>query len=239
MNDVIDADADRRHPVKRMRPVAAGVVPIPLALTVGAILVAASLVTADLLAGWHLTVVMAVYAAVNVAYSLELKHEPVLDLVAVSAGFVLRAIAGGVATNVPLSNWFLIVASFGSLLVVTGKRAGEKQLLDDNQTDHATVRQTLASYTPSYLRSVWTLSAAVTATAYCLWAFERASQVHPGHSPIWFELSIVPFVVALLHVLRLIDSGQGAAPEDLALHDHRLQLYGVCWVGLFAIGAYA
>ncbi len=239
INDVIDVDADRRHPVKRSRPVAAGAVPIPLALTVGALLMAASLVAADLLAGWHLGVVMAVYVAVNIAYSLELKHEPVLDLVAVSAGFVLRAIAGGVATNVPLSNWFLIVASFGSLLVVTGKRAGEKQLLDDNHTDHATVRQTLASYTSSYLRSVWTLSAAVTVTAYCLWAFERASQVHPGHHPIWFELSIVPFVVALLHVLRILDSGRGAAPEDLALHDHRLQLYGVCWIGLFAVGAYA
>jgi decaprenyl-phosphate phosphoribosyltransferase len=238
VNDVIDAGADRRHPVKQLRPVAAGVVPVPLALTVGAILLAASLVTADLLAGWHLILVMAVYAAVNIAYSLELKHEPVLDLVAVSAGFVLRAIAGGVATNVTLSNWFLIVASFGSLLVVTGKRAGEKQLLDDNGTDEASVRQTLASYTSTYLRSVWTLSAAVTVTAYCLWAFERASQVHPGHHPIWFELSIVPFVVALLHVLRLLDSGKGAAPEDLAVHDHRLQLYGVCWVGLFAIGAY-
>ena len=122
---------------------------------------------------------------------------------------------------------------------MTGKRAGEKQLLDDNRTDHAGVRQTLASYTSSYLRSVWTLSAAVTVTAYCLWAFERASQVHPGHHPIWFELSIVPFVIALLHVLRLLDSGHGAAPEDLAVHDHRLQVYGLCWVGLFAVGAYA
>ena len=73
---------------------------------------------------------MAIYAVVNVAYSLGLKNEPILDLAAVSAGFVLRAIAGGVATGVPLSNWFLIVASFGSLLVVTGKRSGEKQLLD-------------------------------------------------------------------------------------------------------------
>ena len=239
VNDVIDADADRRHPLKRLRPVAAGVVPVPLALAVGSVLMAASLVTAGLLAGWHLALVMGVYVAVNIAYSLELKHEPVLDLVAVSAGFVLRAVAGGVATNVALSNWFLIVASFGSLLVVTGKRAGEKQLLDENHTDQATVRQTLATYTSSYLRSVWTLSAAVTVTAYCLWAFERAAQVHPGHHPIWFELSIVPFVIALLHVLRLLDSGHGAAPEDLAVHDHRLQLYGVCWVGLFAVGAYA
>ena len=68
---------------------------------------------------------MGVYALVNVAYSLGLKNEPILDLAAVSAGFVLRAIAGGVATGVPLSNWFLIVTSFGSLLVVTGKRWGK------------------------------------------------------------------------------------------------------------------
>ena len=182
---------------------------------------------------------MGAYVAVQLAYSYGLKNEPILDLACVSAGFILRAVAGGVATSVPLSNWFLIVVSFGSLLVVTGKRSGEKQLLDEGDTDHAAVRQTLGLYTPSFLRSVRTLSAAVSVSAYCLWAFERASQVHPGHDPIWFQLTIIPFVIALLHVLRLLDSGAGAAPEELALRDHRLQIYGVCWVALFAIGAYA
>jgi decaprenyl-phosphate phosphoribosyltransferase len=211
-------------------------VPVPLAFAIGIGLLVASIGSAALLAGWHLAVVMTVYALVNIAYSLGLKNEPILDLVAVSAGFVLRALAGGVATGVALSNWFIIVASFGSLLVVTGKRSGEKQLLDHH---HGAVRPTLAMYTPSFLRSVRTLAAAVTVTAYCLWAFERASQVHPGHDPIWFQLSIVPFVIALLHVLRLLDSGAGAAPEELAIRDRRLQIYGLCWVALFAIGAYA
>ena len=239
LNDAIDATPDRHHPTKRHRPVASGAVPVPLAITIGIGLLAVSIGSATLLAGWHLAVVMAVYALINIAYSLGLKNEPIIDLAAVSAGFVLRALAGGVATGVALSNWFIIVASFGSLLIVTGKRSGEKQLLDHHQTDHGAVRPTLAMYTPSFLRSVRTLSAAVTVTAYCLWAFERASQVHPGHDPIWFQLSIVPFVIALLHILRLLDSGAGAAPEDLAVHDHRLQIYGLCWVALFAIGAYA
>ena len=168
-----------------------------------------------------------------------IRDRPILDLACVSAGFILRAVAGGVATSVPLSNWFLIVVSFGSLLVVTGKRSGEKQLLADGETDDATIRQTLGLYTPSFLSTVRTLSAAVTVSAYCLWAFERASQVHPGHDPVWFQLTIVPFVIALLHVLRLLDSGAGAAPEELALKDHRLQMYGAIWVALFAIGAYA
>ena len=239
LNDALDADADRNHPTKRFRPVAAGVVPVALALTLGVAMLVASVGLGAWLAGWHLSVVMGAYVAIQLAYSSGLKNEPVLDLACVSAGFILRAVAGGVATSVPLSNWFLIVVSFGSLLIVTGKRSGEKQLLDEDATDHSTVRQTLGLYTPSFLRSVRTLSAAVTVSAYCLWAFERASQVHPGRDPIWFQLTIIPFVIALLHVLRLLDSGAGAAPEELALHDHRLQIYGACWVILFAIGAYA
>ena len=239
LNDALDADADRIHPTKRFRPVAAGVVPVALAVALGIMMLVASVGFGAWLAGWHLSAVMGTYVAVQLAYSSGLKNEPILDLACVSAGFILRAVAGGVATSVPLSNWFLIVVSFGSLLIVTGKRSGEKQLLAEDDTDHTAVRHTLGLYTPTFLRSVRTLSAAVTVSAYCLWAFERARQVHPGHDPIWFQLTIIPFVIALLHVLRLLDSGAGAAPEELALHDHRLQIYGACWVILFAIGAYA
>ncbi len=239
LNDAIDAPADRLHPTKRTRPVAAGQVPVPMAIGIGVGALAVSIGLAAWLAGRDLSVVMALYAVINVGYSLGLKNEPILDLAAVSAGFVLRAVAGGVATGVVLSDWFIIVASFGSLLVVTGKRSGEKRLLADADTDDGAIRQTLGLYTPSFLRTVLTLSAGVTVTAYCLWAFERAAQVHPGHHPIWFQLTIVPFVVALLHVLRLLDSGAGAAPEELALHDRRLQIYGACWIACFAIGVYA
>jgi decaprenyl-phosphate phosphoribosyltransferase len=239
LNDAIDAPADRIHPTKRFRPVAAGVVPVPLAITVGLAMLAISIGLGQLLAGWHLALVMAIYALVNVGYSLGLKNEPILDLAAVSAGFVLRAVAGGVATGVALTDWFLIVASFGSLLIVTGKRSGEKKLLADQQADDGSIRQTLGLYTPSFLRSVRTLSAAVTVSAYCLWAFGRAAELHHGTDPIWFQLTVIPFTVALLHIMRLLDSGKGAAPEELALHDHRLQIYGVCWIALFAAGVYA
>ena len=238
LNDSIDAEADRAHPTKRNRPIAAGVVPERLGLGIGIALLVISFFLAALLAGWPLSLVMIVYGLINTFYSLGLKNEPILDLVCVSSGFVLRAVAGGVATKVPLSTWFLIVASFGSLLIVTGKRSGEKKLLADTDTEQSGVRQTLGMYSVSFLQAVRTLSAAVTVTAYCLWAFERATQVHPGHHPIWIQLTIVPFVIALLHVVRLLDSGEGAAPEELALHDHRLQIYGVVWVVLFAIGVY-
>ena len=82
------------------------------------------------------------------------------------------------------------------------------------------------------------LSAAVTVSAYCLWAFERAATVHRGQHPIWFELSIVPFVVAILHLELRFETGHGAAPEDLALGDRTLQILGLLWVVLFAVGVY-
>jgi decaprenyl-phosphate phosphoribosyltransferase len=239
LNDAMDVEADRLHPTKRFRPIAAGMVPVGWAVALAVGLLAASIVAADILAGYDLAIVMGLYAAANIGYSMGLKNEPILDLALVCAGFVLRAIAGGVATGVPLSTWFIIVASFGSLLIVTGKRSGEKHLLDGAAINQGTVRQTLELYTPEFLRAVLTLSAGVCVTAYCLWAFERASQVHDGHDPIWFQLSIIPFVIAILHIVRLLDSGKGAAPEDLAIHDHRLQMYGLSWIVLFAVATYA
>jgi decaprenyl-phosphate phosphoribosyltransferase len=239
LNDAIDAEQDRAHPSKHRRPVASGQVPVALAVSVGIGLLVVATALGGLLAGWDLALVMGLYGAINVSYSLGLRNEPILDLAAVSAGFVLRAVAGGLAVGVVLSDWFLIVTSFGSLLIVSGKRSGEKQLLDDHEADDEAVRQTLGLYTPAFLRTVRTLTAAVTVTAYCLWAFERAGELHPGHHPIWFQLTIIPFTIALLHVMRLLDSGDGAAPEELALRDRRLQIYGLSWIVLFAIGIYS
>ncbi len=236
LNDTLDASADRHHPIKRMRPVAAGDVSATVAVSMSVVLLAASVALAWLLAGWHLALVIAIYAGVSSAYSLRLKHEPVVDLACVSSGFVLRAIAGGVAAGVALSDWFLIVASFGSLLVVAGKRSAEHTDLGELRTAH---RRALGAYPPTFLRSVRLIAAAVTLTAYCLWAFERAKGIGVGHHPIWFELSIVPFVMAVLHVELRFEWGQGGAPEDLALGDHTLQLLGLIWVVLFAVGVYA
>jgi len=236
LNDAFDVAADRRHPVKQFRPVAAGEVPVPLAGVGGALLMALAIGLAWWLIGGHLALVVAIYVAVTTAYSLRLKHEPVVDLASVSAGFVLRAIAGGIATGIPLSNWFVIVSSFGSLLVVTGKRSAEHAELGELRGEH---RPTLNVYPESFLRSVRLLAAAVTVTAYCLWAFERSAQIGLGHHPIWFELSIVPFVVAVLHVELRFEQGMGGAPEELALRDHMLQVLGLMWVALVFVGIYS
>jgi 4-hydroxybenzoate polyprenyltransferase len=125
MNDAVDAEADRLHPEKRTRPVASGALTSTYALAAAALLMALGLVSAWFVARWALVLVIGIYALISIAYAFRLKREPVIELAAVASGFVLRAIAGGVATHIPLSSWFLAVASFGALFVVTGKRAGE------------------------------------------------------------------------------------------------------------------
>jgi decaprenyl-phosphate phosphoribosyltransferase len=235
LNDSLDAEADRHHPTKRHRPIASGVVPVPLALTLGIIVLAAGVACSALL-DWQLVVVMGSYVAVQFAYSYRLKHEPIFDLACVAAGFVLRAIAGGVAARVPISEWFLIVAMFGSLIMVTGKRFAEHAELGDARGSH---RATLSAYSEAFLRGVLLVASAVTVTAYCEWAFQKQAQLHIHQDPIWYQLSIVPFVLAILRYDYLVDTGHGGQPEEVVLSDRALQLVAVVWVAIFALGVYA
>ncbi len=233
INDARDAEADRLHPQKSRRPVAAGTVPVGAAWGVGIGLLGAGIGASFALAGPGLTIVVAAYVAITLAYSLWLKHEAVLDLAAVAAGFLLRAVAGGVAVGVPLSHWFLIVASFGSLFMVAGKRSAEHQELGVGRGAH---RTTLGTYSLGFLRYVRSLASAVAIAAYCLWAFEKAGPA--GHAALWFEVSIAPFVVAILRYALALEAGKGGAPEDVVLGDPALLVLGGLWVLFFSLGVY-
>jgi decaprenyl-phosphate phosphoribosyltransferase len=236
LNDSVDVDSDRHHPVKRNRPIAAGVVTIPLAVGVGVVLGLGSIGAAWALAGWRLALIVGLYALTSAAYTLYFKRVPVVELAFLASGFVLRALAGGVATHVPISTWFLAVTSFGALFVATGKRSAELRVLGDDPRLH---REALGEYTTSFLQSTLTLTAAVTVTAYCLWAFGSDGLARSiRHDTIWIQLTVVPVTLGVLHVLRLLDRGEGGAPEDLALNDRILQVLGITWVALFAAGLY-
>jgi decaprenyl-phosphate phosphoribosyltransferase len=237
LNDTLDVEADRAHPTKRNRPIAAGVVPVPAAGATAAVLALASLGVAAL-ASWQLVVLMAVYLVVQVAYCVRLKHEPVLDIAIVASGFLLRAIAGGVASGIELSQWFLLVTAFGSLFMVAGKRYSEIRLAE---AAGGTTRASLLRYTPTYLRFVWGLAASVMVTAYALWAFEiregDSATISAGGST-WSAISIVPFVLAVLRYAVDVDGGRAGAPEDIALSDRVLQVVALAWVASFALGVY-
>jgi decaprenyl-phosphate phosphoribosyltransferase len=222
INDVRDVEADREHPTKQFRPIAAGVVPEWLAYTLAVVLAAASLG----LAWWltpNLAVVMAVYIGVQLAYCFGLKHQAVVDICVVSSGFLLRAIAGGAATDTRLSQWFLLIMAFGSLFMAAGKRYAELQLAERTG---AAIRKSLESYTGTYLRFVWTLSATAVVICYGLWAFER-----DHGSAGWFSVSMVPFTIAVLRYAVDVDGGLAGEPEEIALRDRVLQALFVVWIG--------
>jgi decaprenyl-phosphate phosphoribosyltransferase len=223
VNDARDVEADRQHPTKRFRPIAAGVVPEWLAYILAVALGAASLVLS-----WQVTpnlaLVMAIYIVIQLAYCFGLKHQPVIDICIVSSGFLIRAIAGGVAAGVPLSQWFLLMMAFGSLFMAAGKRYAELQLAERTG---AKIRKSLESYTSSYLRFVWTLSATSLVLCYGLWAFERDDT--GGTS--WFVVSMIPFTIAILRYAVDVDGGMAGEPEEIALKDRVLQLLAVAWIG--------
>lgn len=225
INDVRDVESDRQHPTKRLRPIAAGELSAPLALALAAVMLAVSLAigfsTAPLLG-----VVLLTYWVLQVAYSLFAKHQPILDLAVVAAGFLLRAVAGGVAAGLPLSQWFLLVASFGSLFMVAGKRYSEMIQLGPD----AGTRASLERYTPTYLRFVWTTSASLVIMSYALWAFDLrpGSGTQLANIP-WAQVSIAPFTLAMLRYAYEVDRGEAGEPEDVVLGDRTLQLLGLCW----------
>jgi decaprenyl-phosphate phosphoribosyltransferase len=232
LNDALDVHADREHPTKRNRPVAAGHVSERAAIGVSIVLILAALGVAAPLNDGKLAAVVGGYVVLTVSYSIWLKHEPVVDLGAVAAGFVLRAIAGGMATGVEISDWFLIVAAGGSLFMVTGKRHAEQIELGEGSGAH---RSTLEEYSASYLSFVRAVAGSLTVTAYILWAFENAAKTG---DETWFRLSIVPFVLAILRYAHLIEQGRGGAPEELVLSDRVLQVLALLWAAAFAIGVH-
>ncbi len=232
LNDAADAEADRQHPRKRFRPVASGAVSPSTARGLGVVLLAAGIGLAAATGDWQPVAVVGAYVALQPLYTYVLKHVAVVDLVVISAGFVLRAVAGVVGSDVPISDWYLIVASFGSLFLAAGKRSSELRLGDD-ATAH---RRNLEAYSPAFLRLVQGVALSITLLAYCLWAFEKAA-VADVDVP-WFELSIVPFTALLLRYALAHESSDLLGPEEIVLTDRPLQAIGALWAACIGIGVY-
>ncbi|MTE12039.1 decaprenyl-phosphate phosphoribosyltransferase [Nocardia aurantiaca] len=230
VNDALDVEADRAHPTKRFRPIAAGVVPVNLAYALSAVLLIGSILL-SFTANWHLAVVMAVYIGIQLAYCFGLKHQAVLDICIVSSGFLLRAVAGGVSSDIHLSQWFLLIMAFGSLFMAAGKRYAELKIALDTG---AKIRKSLEYYTPTYLRFVWTLSATAVVVFYGLWAFEQDR----AKDTIWFAISMIPFVIAIMRYAVDVDGGEAGEPEEIALGDRVLQFLAVALIGALGVAVY-
>ncbi|MGH3622756.1 MAG: decaprenyl-phosphate phosphoribosyltransferase [Sciscionella sp.] len=230
VNDVKDVEADRLHPTKRYRPIAAGRVLPKVAVSTAVVLLAAAL-GLSVLASWQLLVVVAIYITVQLAYCFGVKHLAVIEMCVVASGFLMRAIAGGAATGIPLSQWFYLITAFGSLFMVAGKRYAEHMVAEREQAE---IRKSLKGYSASYLRFVWAMSAGVMVTAYGLWAFDIRSQF----GSMWAVVSIAPFVMAMLRYAMDVDSGNAGEPEKALLRDRTLLVLGLAWVVFIGLAVY-
>jgi decaprenyl-phosphate phosphoribosyltransferase len=229
VNDVVDADRDRLHPVKRARAIASGRLPRAHALVLAVLGVVAAEAGCLWIGEPTLAVLVTVYVAFSLMYTFVLKHIPVVELVFVAAGFVLRALGGASATRVPPSGWFLVVCSLGALLVAVAKRYTELALLGPDAAVH---RPVMRWYTPALLRLSQRVAAGVMIAAYLLWAYGQ----HGGWSRTLHLLSILPLAAALLR-FDWLTAYQPATPvEDLIARDRLMIVCELSWLTLFAGG---
>jgi 4-hydroxybenzoate polyprenyltransferase len=222
-NDIADVEADRQHPEKKNRPIASGRLPISVAWTAGILLAGITLLTGYLLAP-SFGYVIGLYFLINMAYSKWLKHIPIIDVLVISAGFVLRVGAGVTLINVErFSPWLYVVMTLLSLFLGFGKRRAELALLAQGAGSH---RKVLDGYTLPLLDQYIMIVSGTTIVAYSLYTFS-APNLPDNHS----MMLTIPFVVyTIFRYLYLIEvKHAGGAPEEIVLSDRPFQVAMILW----------
>ena len=226
INDLRDVERDKTNPTKSHRPLASGKISKNQAhLLIVLCIIAGIGLALSLNLAFQITLLC--YFIFTTSYSFGLKHQPVIELMIVALGFVMRAIGGAAATNTPISKWFLVVTAFGSLVVVTSKRLAEAESLAN-----VNVRPVIREDPLPFLRFVLATSAGVTLTGYSLWALSL------NQSTPYAAISLLPLCLGLFRYVWMVEKGSGEVPEDLLLRDPVLITSAVSIALLLAFSIY-
>ena len=230
VNDVVDAERDRRHPVKRNRPVASGALPavhaLVLAVTAALCAILAGVVIGDPL----LVATVTGYLCSSFLYSFWLKHVPYLEMLLVASGFLLRVLGGVAATHVRPSIWFLLVCSLGALGVAVAKRYTELTSLGADAVKH---RPVMRWYSPGLLRACQVGIGAAMLAMYLMWAAGESDGTRE-----WHVASALPLVLALGRFGVLTARRTVRQVEDMITRDGPMLACEVAWLSLFCAGLY-
>ena len=222
-NDLMDRSRDRRHPVKRNRPIASGKVSVPVAVAVMVLLAVVGLAVMILVEPL-LGITGGIYTLVNIGYSLGLKQVVLLDAFAVTSGYVIRAVAGAVAIDVAPSPWLFVTTGAGALFIVLGRRFAEVRLAGDSAEEQ---RSVLKDYAGPFINQLLMISAAAAWLSYTLYTVEATNL--PDNNTMLLTLPLVTF--GLFRYLYLLNnSEQAEAPEQLIVRDLPLVLSIISWV---------
>jgi len=230
VNDVADVNRDRCHPVKRNRPIAAGELPKSHALVLAAAFVAVAVAAGFAISAPWLTAAIVAYLAISFLYSMVLKHIPVLEVLFVASGFLLRVLGGAAATHVKPSGWFLLVCSLGALGVAVAKRYTELVTLGQDAIRH---RPAMRSYRPGMLRFGQYGIGALMVGCYLLWAVGEDSDARN-----WHLVSSIPLAAALGRFAILTGRRTIRPVEDLIIRDGAMLACEIGWLSLFVTGLY-
>lgn len=231
VNDIIDRESDRQHPVKRKRPIAAGQLSVQAAWIWAAALATVAIAGGFALAApltWHVGAVISGYLALMLTYTFRLKHIVLLDMMVIGGGFLLRAMAGALTVDVPISPWLYVVTALGALFLIINKRRAELTLLEAGAANH---RPILEEYSLTLLDQIGALVTASTLIAYGLYTF-TADNLPDNNS----MMLTIPFVLyGLLRYLYLVDKHEeGGSPEEVLLKDRPLQIDILLWLATAA-----
>jgi 4-hydroxybenzoate polyprenyltransferase len=227
-NDWRDIESDRAHLKKGLRPLASGLISVPAALILMCVLLAAAAVLLALSdASAKLIGVIAVYLAINAAYSLGCKHVPVVELFLVSSGFVLRLVAGGIAVNIALSPWIEIATAMIALLITAGKRRGDIQQANDaNRT-----RRSISGYNLAYLDAMLAALTGATLVVYLLFCVSDYATERFGSRVLF---TAIPVAFGIMRYVQLIMvKGEGDSPTDLVVRDTGMILTILVFLAMF------
>ena len=226
INDICDVEIDKLNDIKKYRPIASGAITKRNAVLISGLVAILGIITAASLPT-HFQWTLLIYFVITNLYSFGLKNQPVIEFTIVAFGFALRAIAGGAATHLPVTQWFLVVTGFGSLVIVVAKRIAESV-----NPLNTSKRKVLEDYPPNFLNLVLAVATAVTLTSYSLWAFSLQER-YP-----FAQISLVPVCMGLFRYIWLVNKGAGEAPEELLLKDYYLLLCALATALLLFLSVY-
>jgi len=224
INDIYDRDHDRLHPQKKFRPIASGNLSLPLAVAWCGFLLFAGILAGTLVSG-HFLLFLCAYLLIAIGYSLGWKKCPLVDLFCISAGFLLRLLAGGVAFQVTISDWLFLSVFLLSIFLSAGKRAGEQTLLGQDGGRH---RVALDGYPPGFLDGVMIFSGAAVLVTYAMYTI--------AHPYLIYTVPLCAF--GLLRYLLRVKQGEGGDPTESLLKDKTLFVVGGLWVFMIGWGLY-
>lgn len=227
LNDVLDREADRQHPVKRLRPIASGRLTPAVALGIAALL-AASGVAASFALGGRFAAIVVAYLVATVSYTFYFKHSVILDVMFLSAGFVLRVGAGVAAVDVPASEWLFLCTLLLALFLGFSKRRHELTLLEDDASNH---RRVLVHYSPELLDQMIVIVATCAILCYILYTVWPSTVEKFGSNHLIYT---VPFVIyGIFRYFYLIHQRQsGGDPTDSLLTDWPLLVNVLLWAAV-------